>query len=346
MTEKYDDESRLKEQLDLLIESLESDSESVRNSVVVQLSLFGSRAVPHLVNVLAGDLAEEVRARQAGEARNSYLKLAIDGLLKTLGIISDAAATDVISRALPRKDAVEALAKIGGPRPLEMIIGLISAPADSLGNQKGGPLRNFLDADQVSSPANERFVRNVFSFLGEPGKARLKEELQGPDPNRKAAAASVARIIHEREFVPELTVMLKGREFAPKAEAAHALQELGASDAGPLLVRELFEIEARMEDLEQSQSKEVSDLLVYSQMQDARDVIDKAILELGDVDALVEVGFHPSRHDKKFSMRPGYRLAILKKGELAMPALTKFLTADDRSAQSAAAEIIAEIKKS
>jgi len=38
-------------------------------------------------------------------------------------------------------------------------------------------------------------------------------------------------------------------------------------------------------------------------------------------------------------------MAIIEKGESAMPALTKFLNADDRSAQSAAAEIIAEIKR-
>jgi HEAT repeat protein len=346
LTEKYDEESRLREQLDLLVESLESDSPSVRNAVVVQLAMFGSKAVPHLINVLGSDLAEELRARRAGEAKNSYLVFAIDGILKTLGIISDPSTVDVIGRALPRKESVEALAKIGGPRPLEMIIGLIAAPADSLGNQKGGPLRNFVDEEQGSSPQNERFVRSVFTFLGEPGKARLKQELASPDVNRRAAAASVARIMHERDFIPELTAILKGREFSAKAEAAHALIEVGATDAGPLLEKELFEIEARIEDLEQSQSKEVSDLLVYSQMQEARDVIEKAILELGDADALVEVGFHPPKHDRKFAVRPGFRIAIVKKGESAMPALTKFLTAQDRAAQGAAADIIAEIKKS
>jgi hypothetical protein len=91
LTQKYDEEARLKEQINLLVQSLESDLESVRNSVIVQLSIFGSKAVPHLMSVLDSDLDEELRARRHDEAKNSYLELAIDGILKSLGIIQDQA---------------------------------------------------------------------------------------------------------------------------------------------------------------------------------------------------------------------------------------------------------------
>jgi HEAT repeat protein len=346
LTQNYDEETRLKEQINLLVQALESDSDSVRNAVIVQISNFGSRAVPHLMRILDSDLAEELRARKNGEARNSYLELAIDGILKSLGIISDPAAVDIIARAMPRREAVESLAKIGGARSLDLIMGSIGAPLDEFGNQKGGALRNFVDSEQSSSPYNDRFVRNVFTFLGEPAKSRLKEELASPDPKRRAAAASILRVMREKDSIPELTDILKGHDVGAKAEAAHALSELGAPGAGPLLVKELFDIERMIEDLDLSQSKEVSDLLAYSQLREARDVIEKAILDLGDVDVLVEVGFHPARRDaSRFSMRPEFRKAIVRKGEISIPALTKFLAAQDKSTQSNAAEIIAQIKK-
>jgi HEAT repeat protein len=346
LNQKYDEESRLKEQLDLLIESLENDSENVRDLAVVQLSMFGAKAVPHLVSVLNSDLAEEARARSAEEAKNSYLELAIDGLIKTLGIISDQSTVDLVARALPRKEAVEALAKIGSGKSLDLIMDCIAAPVDTYGNPIGGALRNFVDTEQMSSPSNDHFVRTIFAYLGELGKPRLKEELASSDLKKRAAAASIARILHDGALVPELTLILKGHELAGKAEAARALQELGGPDIGPLLEKELFEIETRIEDLELSQSKEVSDLLVYSQLQETRDVIEKAILESGDADSLVEVGFHQAKRDEKFSIRSGFRRAIVRKGESAMPALTKYLTAMDRVVQANAADVIAEIKKS
>ena len=68
-----------------------------------------------------------------------------------------------------------------------------------------------------------------------------------------------------------------------------------------------------IEDLELSQTREASDLLVYDQLKEARDAIEKAVLELGDVNTLVEVGFHPVRRDaSKFSVRPEFRKAISK----------------------------------
>jgi HEAT repeat protein len=57
LTQKYDEEARLEEQINLLVQALESDSESVRNAVIVQLSIFGSKAVPHLMSTLDSDLA-------------------------------------------------------------------------------------------------------------------------------------------------------------------------------------------------------------------------------------------------------------------------------------------------
>ena len=289
-------------------------------------------------------LAEEVRARSHNEARNSYLELAIDGIIKSLGIISDQAPVELIAKALPRRDAVEALAKIGGAKSIDLIMNLIAAPMDEFGNQKGGALRNFVDAEQSSSPANDRFVRNVFTCLGEPGRARLKEELSSANPRRRAAVASVARVMRDKDSIVELTAMLRGHELGEKAEAARALEEIGAKDAEPLLVKELFDVERMIDDMELSQTREASDLLVYDQLKEARNAVEKAVLGLGDVNTLVEVGFHPARADK-FSVRPEFRKAIVRNGESSVSALTKFLTAQDKSAQSAAAEIIAEIKK-
>ena len=305
MTQKYDDESRLKEQINLLVQSLESDSESTRNVAVVQLSLLGAKAVPHLMGILESDLTEELRAKRHDEARNSYLELAIDGIIKSLGIIQDEAPVELIAKALPRKEAVEALAKIGGARSLDLIINLIEAPPDEFGNQKGGALRNFLDPEQPSSPSNDRFVRNVFTCLGEPGRLRLKEELASKDPRRRAAVASVARVMQDKDSIVELSVMLRGHDLGEKAEAARALMELGANDVEPLLVKELYEVERMIEDLELSQTREASDLVVYDQLKEARDAVEKAVLLLGDVDTLVEVGFHPAAPRREVLCAPG-----------------------------------------
>ena len=96
---------------------------------------------------------------------------------------------------------MEALAKIGGARSLDLIMNLIEAPLDEFGNQKGGALRNFVDAEQSSSPSNDRFVRNVFTCLGEPGRSRLKEELASANPRRRAAVASIARVMHDKDSI-------------------------------------------------------------------------------------------------------------------------------------------------
>ena len=340
---------RLTEQVELLVRSLESDSENVRNGIIVQLSLFGSKIVPQLTRDLDKYLDVESMGLGRGEPKNSYLELAIDGILKSLGMIQDPSPVEIIERALPRKEAVEALSKIGGSKSLDLILSSMEAPVDEWGNQPGGALRNFVDSEQKGSRANDDFVRNVFINLGDPGRLRLKEDLSSPVPRRRAVVASILRAMHDKDSTPQLLAILKSKDLGPKAEAAHALQELNSRDLEPELIKELFSVERMIVDLELSESKQASDLLLYDQLREARDVIESAVLALGDPSSLVEVGFHPSpvrRDTSKFSVRPEFRKAIIESGESAMPALTKFLTtSQEKSVQSSAAEIIAEIKK-
>jgi len=56
--EKYNENARFREQVGLLIRALRSDLESVQEIAVVQLSLFGPRAIPFLTSALSGARAQ------------------------------------------------------------------------------------------------------------------------------------------------------------------------------------------------------------------------------------------------------------------------------------------------
>ena len=115
---------RFAEQTGLLLGALRSTEESVQELAVVQITLLGPKAVPYLTSALE-DALDESDLRQSAHKSTSSAERGVAGICSALGIIRDSDAVVDLAAALPRKEAVEALARIGGERALDLIMDTI-----------------------------------------------------------------------------------------------------------------------------------------------------------------------------------------------------------------------------
>jgi HEAT repeat protein len=168
---------RFAEQVGLLVRALRSTEESVQELAVVQLTMLGRKVVSYLNSALEDALDESDRPRSTHESVSSAER-GIAGICSALGIIRDFDAVVDLAAALPRKEAVEALAKIGGERALELIM-------ETIENKPG----------LGSADTDPAFVRRVFLRFGELGRSRLQEELGNGSDSRRAAVAEIVRIM-------------------------------------------------------------------------------------------------------------------------------------------------------
>ncbi len=183
---------RFAEQTGILIRTLRSTDDSVRDLAMVQLTLLGTKAVPYLTSALE-DALDESDARQAAHRSMSGAERGIAGVCSALGIIGDSDAVVDLAAALPRKEAVEALAKIGGSRALNLVM-------DAIENKPGlnGPIKSY--GEESSWPSSTAdldpaFVRRVFLLFGETGRKRLQDELATASGSRREAVAEILRIV-------------------------------------------------------------------------------------------------------------------------------------------------------
>jgi hypothetical protein len=187
---------RFSEQVKMLVRALRSTDESVRDLAVVQITLLGPKVVPYLTSALEEAL-DESDVRQSAHESMSGAEREISGVCSALGIIRDADAVIDLAAALPRKEAVEALAKIGSERALDLIIDTIESEPGL-----GSPLRSYSGRSSwpsISDDADPAFVRRVFLRFGEAGKKRLLEELQSGTVARRAAVAEIMRIMGDTD---------------------------------------------------------------------------------------------------------------------------------------------------
>ena len=186
---------RFAEQVELLLRALRSTEESVQGLAVAQISLLGPKVVPDLIAALE-DALDESDLRQTAHESTSSAERGVAGICSALGIIRDADSVVDLAAALPRKEAVEALSKIGGERALNLIM-------DTIENEPGlgGPLRSYVGHSWASSSddADPAFVRRVFLRFGEAGSKRLQEELASGSDARRAAVAEIIRIMGDSD---------------------------------------------------------------------------------------------------------------------------------------------------
>jgi DNA-binding HxlR family transcriptional regulator len=124
--EKYDEDSRFRDQVGILIRALRSDSPGVQDVAIVQLSLFGPKAVPYLASALSHALDEISNPQYSNYDINSRIETnaeeAVSGIVRVLGIIGAPASVSDVVKALPRLEAFEALAKIGNKKSLLAVL--------------------------------------------------------------------------------------------------------------------------------------------------------------------------------------------------------------------------------
>ena len=171
---------RFEEQVGLLVKAIRSKEEGVRDLAVVEISLLGPRVVPYLGLALEDALDESDVQRSAHQSMASAER-GVAGICSALGIIRDSDAVVNLAAALPRKEAVEALAKMGGERALELIMAMIESRDSS-----------WPSSSADSDPA---FVKRVFLRFGEAGRKRLHDELENGSGPRRAALAEIIRIM-------------------------------------------------------------------------------------------------------------------------------------------------------
>jgi len=159
LTSRYDDDARLREQIGLLVRALRSDSDSVRESAVVQLSLFGVKAVPYLSSALVA--AQEENRGSSGSDRSS-VERAIGAIVYALGIIADPSAASIVAKALPIPQAVLALGKIGTPTALGLLIQEI-------------PQWYMASGWRGSEKERDALARGAFSYFGQEAVTKLAD---------------------------------------------------------------------------------------------------------------------------------------------------------------------------
>ena len=186
---------RFEEQIGLLVSALRSTQEGVQELAIVQITLLGPKVVPYLTSALEEALDESDLSR-SGHQSISSAERRIAGICSSLGIIGASDSVVDLAAALPRKEAVEALAKIGGERALDLIMETIESEPGL-----GGPLRNYSGHSwsSGSADADPAFVRHVFLRFGEAGRARLQEELANGSAPRRAAVAEIIRIMGDSD---------------------------------------------------------------------------------------------------------------------------------------------------
>jgi HEAT repeat protein len=187
---------RFAEQVGLLVRALRSTEESVQELAVVQITLLGPKAVPYLTSALE-DALDESDFRELAHESTSSAERRIAGICSALGIIRDSDAVVDLAAALPRKEAVEALAKMGGERALGLIM-------DTIENKPslGGPLASHgghSSWPSGSADADPAFVRRVFLRFGEAGRMRLLRELANGSSSRRETVAEIIRIMGDSD---------------------------------------------------------------------------------------------------------------------------------------------------
>ena len=316
----YDDNARLREQVGLLIRALRSNSESVQEIAVVQLSLFGSKVNPYLTQGLLTAF-DEIKDRSTSR---SSPEGAVTGIVRVLGMTGDPSKIPYIINALPRPQAVEALAKIGGEKALEAIINSMPKWYAEYVHT-----REICSSSKLEPTAD--FVKKIFEFFGEKGRNALTKAMHEGDNANKELYSKVFAMIGDAGSIPILLETLANGNEKTKAEVARTLRKLSAKESVPQMISELF----------------------ANQDYEASKALSEAVLELGNLDDWIRVAFHRPKLTLGGGMGSGlissgttsFDNAIVNCGENAVSKLTKFLQDPDTSNQRKAAEMIAMIKR-
>lgn len=182
---------RLAEQVGLLVRALRSTEEAVQDLAVAQITLLGPKVVPYLTSALE-DALDESDLRQSAHQSMSGPERGVAGICSALGIIRDSDAVVDLAAALPRKEAVEALSRIGGERALDLIMGTLESEPGLRGPLSYGVPSSWYSSIADADPA---LVRRVFLRFGEAGRKRLQDELANGSGPRCAAVAEIVRIM-------------------------------------------------------------------------------------------------------------------------------------------------------
>lgn len=342
-----DEERLLRDQVGLLVRALRTDIVSVKESTVVQLSTFGAKAVPYLKAALAGALreAEEAKSKKLvsySEERTSDPEGAITGICTVLGMIGDQRAFPELKAALPRPEAVDALAGLRSEEALTTIV-------ESVTEWFRKPDSRYGRDGEYS--VSDDFVRRVFSLFGEEGMKRLHEALHKGTDETKQRVSKIVAILGDTGSLAGLRSALENGDYSAKAEAARAIQELKAKDAVPTLVAALFKIreyslspklQPKKGESGSSWEEESRRSKDRDNWRDACESIGKTILQLGSLEDWISVAFHWPRIEQ---VEDEFNEAVANAGEKAVPSLTRLLQAPEAEVQRSAAEMIAMIKR-
>lgn len=337
--EKYSDDVRFREQVGLLIRSLRSKVESIQEIAIVQLSLFGPKAVPFLKSALSEAL-DELKSSEASERRPTYydsddkfesVERAVTGLTRALGIISVPGTVTEIAQALPRTEAFEALAKIGNKQALDLIVSSIH---NWFAKNVGGRYHEEEEATRA-----DNFLRKIFSSFDEEGGRALEIALTDESFEHRHVIARILAVVGDDKSVPALIVALENGDYLTKTEAANALRRLKATEAIPKITDALLKTEGF---LSTPRDRSSDDLNLRQNAESAWTALANAALNLGSIDDWITIAFHRPKDENH--ARPFYE-ALINSKDKAVPALTKLLQAQDNDVQRTAAEMIAKIKR-
>jgi HEAT repeat protein len=342
--EKYSDDARFREQVGLLIRSLRSKSESVQEIAIVQLSIFGPKAVPFLKSALSEAIAElnslkasdeQSRWHSGGDASDAAER-AVVGLTRALGIISVPGTVTEIAQALPRTEAFEALAKIGNKQALDIIVSSIHG---WFAKNVEGRYYEEREEELKETARVDNFLRKIFNSFDEEDRRALETVLANESFEHRHVVARILGVVGDDRSVPALTTALENGDFLTRTEAANALSRLKATGAIPKIIEVLLKTEGI---LSAPRDRDSNNWNLGQDPESAWTALANAALQLGSVDDWITIAFYRPKDERYAKL---FYDALISSKDKAVPGLTKLLQAPDIDVQRTAAEMIAKIKR-
>ncbi len=305
---KYDEEARIKEEVDLCLEMLDSGYEEAHVSALLHLCRIGKPAVPHLVgrlsNLIDGDVSDY--------GPESYI-------VRALGIIGDPAAVDVLSRLLSKTRS-----ELGVSFSRTETLSLVAFRALSKMGTKDA-LRSIVEhIDKLESEDALAMLEEFDGVMEE-----LVSILKSGTAEQQRVAAEVLGAMKEESSVQDLLELLKSKDKEVQRKAVDALKQIGDESAIP-----------RMLDFLKSMPREKEWYDRFTKP--LRWKLVDAIGEIGGVGVVPDL-LKEASSGHASGKKAAYR-AIIALGEAAIETLIKAVQEGDESTQEVASKLIAEIK--
>jgi HEAT repeats/PBS lyase HEAT-like repeat len=273
--------------------------------------------------------------------------LLVKTISRALGILATPDAVKELGEALPRMEAVEALAKIGTPEALELLMGSLQAwyhvfeRFDAVKVPEGQ--EDAWRKEVFTSVSRQSFVKTVFSYFDGRGVGGLLRMLLEKGPETKRCACNILAELGDKRAGASIVTLLKEKDAVLRTAAVRALARLDAQDVVPLLSDELYNFKFYEKlFLDEASRVHIRESEALASILSYHEELMNALLKLADVEELVGIAVNT---DNAIAGVERFRTAVFESGSKALPYLAKMTQFPEKHVQKRARDMIERIEK-